>query len=139
MRRIAAAPLLHFFRAEKVSFYWGGMPTQAPMLLLRGPQSTNSTSQVKDLASQLKKRLFDAPYPRRSKLKSICCRASWQMELFSKAKEFRFAVTLHCHSFFAKIYRFLRCLVVRYCDPVPMNSRKNSCEFLRKRSDNEAT
>ena len=51
MRRIAAAPLLHFFRAEKVSFYWGGMPPQAPMLLLRGPQSTNSTSQIKDLES----------------------------------------------------------------------------------------
>ena len=26
--------------------------------------------------------------PRRSKLKSIRCRASWQMELFSKAKNF---------------------------------------------------
>ena len=25
-----------FSKTEKVSFYWGGMPPQAPMLLLRG-------------------------------------------------------------------------------------------------------
>ena len=40
-----------FSKAEKVRPFWGGMPPQAPMLLLRGPQSTNSTSQIKDLES----------------------------------------------------------------------------------------
>ena len=40
-----------FSMAEKVNLYWGGMPSQTPMLLLRGPQSTNSTSQIKDLES----------------------------------------------------------------------------------------
>ena len=45
-----------FSEAEKVSFYWGGMPPQTPMLLLRGPQSTNSTSQIKDLESHWESR-----------------------------------------------------------------------------------
>ena len=45
---VGTPPLL---MAKKVNFYWGGMPPQPPMLLLRGPQSTNSTSQIKDLES----------------------------------------------------------------------------------------
>ena len=40
------------FNGEKMNFYWGGMSPQPPMLLLKGPQSTNSTSQIKDLASR---------------------------------------------------------------------------------------
>ena len=39
------------FNGEKMNFYWGGMSPQPPMLLLKGPQSTNSTSQIKDLES----------------------------------------------------------------------------------------
>ena len=107
----------------------------SPQLIQRRSNSLLTWYQSKNQLTALRRS------HRRSKLKSICCRTSWQMELFSKAKEFRFAVTLHCHSFFAKIYRFLRCLVVRYCDPVPITKvhfyhwcqvRKTNENFFKK-------